>query len=116
MAGVDIYHPSQDDLTGTEIAFGGDMTRSLKQKNYLVLETEAQGYPDWTPYKGQLRLQAYSHLASGANSVMYWHWHSIHNALETYWKGLLSHDFQENETYREACVIGKEFSRSALIW
>ncbi len=111
VAGVDIYHPSQDDLTGTEIAFGGDMTRSLKQKNYLVLETEAQGYPDWTPYKGQLRLQAYSHLASGANSVMYWHWHSIHNALETYWKGLLSHDFQENETYREACVIGKEFSR-----
>ena len=31
--------------------------------------------------QGQLRQQAYSHLASGANSVMYWHWHSIHNTL-----------------------------------
>lgn len=110
IAGVDIYHPTQDKLTGAEIAFGGDMTRSLKQDNYLVLETQAQGYPGWTPYKGQLRLQAYSHLASGANSVMYWHWHSIHNSFETYWKGLLSHDFQENDTYREACVIGREFS------
>ena len=110
VAGVDIYHPSQDALTGTEIAFGGDMTRSLKQDNYLVLETEAQGYPGWTPYKGQLRLQAYSHLASGANSIMYWHWHSIHNSFETYWKGLLSHDFQENDAYREACVIGKELA------
>ena len=109
IAGADIYHPSQDELTGAEIAFGGDMTRSLKQDNYLVLETEAQGFPGWTPYKGQLRLQAYSHIASGANSVMYWHWHSIHNSFETYWKGLLSHDFEENETYREACVIGKEF-------
>ncbi|WP_346907261.1 beta-galactosidase [Faecalicatena orotica] len=111
ISGVDIYHPSQDELTGTEIAFGGDMTRSLKNENYLVLETEAQGYPGWIPYKGQLRLQAYSHLASGANSVMYWHWHSIHNSFETYWKGLLSHDFQENDSYLEACVIGHEFQK-----
>ena len=111
IAGTDIYHPTQDDLTGAEIAFGGDMTRSLKRDNYLVLETEAQGYPGWTPYKGQLRLQAYSHLASGANSVMYWHWHSIHNSFETYWRGLLSHDMQENAPYREACIIGNEFFR-----
>ena len=111
IAGTDIYHPTQDDLTGAEIAFGGDLIRSLKQNNYLVIETEAQGFPGWTQYKGQLRLQAYSHLASGANSVMYWHWHSIHNSFETYWKGLLSHDFQENATYREACIIGNEFAR-----
>lgn len=110
IAGADIYHPTQDELTGIEIAFGGDLIRSLKQDNYLILETQAQGFPGWTPYKGQLRLQAYSHIASGANSVMYWHWHSIHNAVESYWKGLLSHDFQENETYLEACRIGKEFS------
>lgn len=111
IAGTDIYHPTQDELTGAEIAFGGDLIRSLKQDSYLVIETEAQGFPGWTPYKGQLRLQAYSHLASGANSVMYWHWHSIHNSFETYWKGLLSHDFQENASYKEACTIGNEFAK-----
>lgn len=111
IAGADIYHPTQDKLTGLEIAFGGDLIRSLKQDNYLILETQAQGFPGWTPYKGQLRLQAYSHIASGANSVMYWHWHSIHNSVETYWKGLLSHDFQENATYLEACEIGREFEQ-----
>ena len=110
IAGIDLYHPSQDNLTGNEIAFGGDLARSLKEENYLLLETEAQGFPNWLPYPGQLRLQAYSHIASGSNSVMYWHWHSLHNAIETYWKGLLSHDFEENETYREACRIGKEFA------
>ena len=108
VAGTDIYHPTQDDLTGAEIAFGGDSTRSLKQDNYLVLETEAQGFPCWVPYPGQLRLQAYSHLASGANSVMYWHWHSIHNSMETFWKGLLSHDFKANAAYLEAGTIGRE--------
>lgn len=111
IAGVDIYHPTQNLLTGKEIALGGDIGRSLKGgSNYLVIETQAQGFTCWVPYKGQLRLQAYSHLAGGANSVMYWHWHSIHNSVETYWKGLLSHDFAENETYKEACLIGKEFA------
>lgn len=111
VAGADIYHPSQDHLTGAEITVCGNIARSLKQDNYLILETEAQGNIEWLPYPGQLRLQAYSHIANGSNSVMYWHWHSIHNAIESYWKGVLSHDFSENETYREACRIGAEWAR-----
>lgn len=111
IAGVDIYHPSQDKLTGIEISFGGDMTRSLKGSNYLVLETQAQAFPDWTPFPGQLRQLAFSHLASGANMVAYWHWHSIHNSAETYWKGLLSHDFLPNPVYNEAKTIGSDFER-----
>lgn len=111
VAGVDIYHPTQSRLTGKEIAFGGDMTRSIKDgASYLVLETQAQGQMGWLPYPGQLRLQAYSHLASGAFGVMYWHWHSIHNSFETYWKGLLSHDLEPNPTYEESGVVGREWA------
>ncbi len=110
-AGFDIYHPSAQDLTGKEISFGGDLARSVKKDNYLILETEAQGNHGWLHYPGQLRLQAFSHLASGSNSVMYWHWHSIHNAIESYWKGVLSHNLKENATYREACTIGADFAR-----
>jgi beta-galactosidase len=114
IAGVDIYHPSQDKLTGAEISFGGDVARSMKGgQNYLVMETEAQGFPQWVPYPGQLRLQAFSHLASGADMVSYWHWHSIHNSAETYWKGLLSHDFEPNPTYEEAKTIGADFKKLA---
>jgi beta-galactosidase len=112
VAGIDIYHNTQDALTGIEISFGGDIARSMKGgKNYFVIETEAQGFPQWVPYPNQLRLQAFSHLASGANMVGYWHWHSIHNSAETYWKGLLSHDFEPNPTYNEAQNIGKDFNR-----
>lgn len=111
VAGFDIYHPSAQDLTGTEISFGGAVARSIKKDNYLILETEAQGNLGWLPYPSQLRLQAFSHLASGSNSVMYWHWHSIHNAIESYWKGILSHNLRENETYREVCQIGAEFAK-----
>lgn len=111
VAGADIYHPSNEELTGAEITVCGNISRSLKKDNYLILETEAQGLTPWLPYPEQLRLQAYSHIANGSNSVMYWHWHSIHNAIESYWKGVLSHDFSENETYREAVVIGNEWNK-----
>ena len=111
IAGCDIYHPSQSSLSGREITACGNIARGIKGDNYLVLETEAAGNHPWLPYPGQLRLQAYSHIANGSNSVMYWHWHSIHNAIESYWKGVLSHDFSENATYREASEIGAEWKR-----
>ena len=112
IAGVDIYHPSQSKLTGAEIAFGGDLTRSLRNgQNYLLMETQAQGFPHWTPFPGQLRLQAFSHLASGANMVSYWHWATTANGMETYWRGLLSQDYLPNEVYAEAKTIGTDLQR-----
>ena len=112
VSGVDIYHPGQDKLTGAEIAFGGDIARSVKGgRNYLVLEAQAQGMPEWTPYPGQLRLQAFSHLASGANGLMYWHWATTANAIETYWRGILSQDYQPNAVYDEVKTIGADLQR-----
>jgi beta-galactosidase len=115
IAGIDIYHPTQENLTGIEIAIGGDVARSMKQQNYLVMETQAQSIINSQlqelPYPGQLRLQAFSHFASGANMVAYWPWHSIHNSAETYWKGLLSHDMQTNPTYEEAKTIASDLKR-----
>lgn len=111
VAGTDIYHPTGKDLTGLEISFGGDVARGLKKANYLVLETQAQGPLCNFPYPGQLRLQAFSHLASGANMVEYWHWHSIHTAIESHWKGVLSHDLLPGATYREVQSIGRDLQR-----
>lgn len=112
VAGIDIYHPAQAQLTGAEIALGGDIARSIKDgQNYLVLETQAQGFPFWTPYPGQLRLQAFSHLASGANMLEYWHWGTTANGIETYWRGLLTQDFKPNPTFNEAATIGADLKR-----
>lgn len=112
VAGCDIYHPTAADLTGMEISFGSDLTRGLKRgENYLVLETQAQGPICNFPYPGQLRLHALSHLAGGANMIEYWHWHSIHTAIESHWKGILSHDLQPGATYREIAAIGADLHR-----
>lgn len=112
VAGCDIYHPSASFLTGAEISFGGDLARGLKrEENFFVLETQAQGPVGRLPWPGQLRLQAFAHLANGANMVEYWHWHSIHNAIESHWKGVLSHDFTPGAVYQEAKTIGGDLAR-----
>ncbi|MFC1538463.1 beta-galactosidase [Candidatus Latescibacterota bacterium] len=111
----DVYHRTQDQLDGVTIALAGDIARSIKRDNYFVIETQAQSILNSVnqklPYPGQLRQQAFSHIASGANMVAYWHWHSIHNSIESYWKGLLSHDLEPNPTFFEAQQIASEFKK-----
>lgn len=111
IAGVDIYHPSQYEFTGHEIGYGGDWIYALKDQGYFILETEAQGFKNWTPLPNQLYLQAILHLAHGARMVNYWHWHSIHNSFETYWKGVLSHDLMPNPVYYEAARLGRDLKK-----
>jgi len=117
IAAVNPYHRVQDELDGHAIALSGDLNRSFKDRNYLVTETNAQGI-GWDsrgqqpPYDGQLRLSAYANVASGANMVAYWHWHSLHYGQETYWKGVLSHDLEPNRVYREVTRIGHELQKA----
>lgn len=116
VAAVNPYHETQDRLDGWWTALLGDFTRSLKRAPYLVTETNAQAIGwdakgQFPPYDGQLRLQAWAHVASGAGMVAYWHWHSLHYGQETYWKGLLGHDLEPNRVYEEAARIGAELRR-----
>ena len=110
------YHATQDHFDGQNQAEQGDYTRSLKHMNYLVTETNAQT-TDWSssyqfpPYDGQLRLDVYTHLSSGANMVEYWHWASIHSGQETYWKGVLSHDLEPNRAYAEVSKTAHELKK-----
>lgn len=108
LAGTDIYCPAGSALTGREVAFGGDIMRPLKRQSYLVLESQSQAFCGWLPYPGQLRLMALSHIASGAEGVMYWPWASIHNGIESYWKGILNHDGEPDAIYDEVKRIGHE--------
>jgi beta-galactosidase len=110
------YHGTQEHLDGAWQALQGDFSRSLKHQNFLVSETNAQtlGWDSagqFPPYDGQLRLDVYTDLSSGANVVEYWHWHSIHAGQETYWKGVLSHDLEPNRAYAEVSRIAHELEK-----
>jgi beta-galactosidase len=111
-----VYHGTQDHYDGATQSLQGDFSRSLKHSNYLITETNAQT-TDWTssyqypPYDGQMREDVYTHFSNGAEMVEYWHWASIPANQETYWKGVLSHDFEPNRAYAEVSRTGNELKR-----
>ena len=116
IAAINNYHGTQDHFDGTSQGFAEDYTRSLKRSNFLVTETNAQS-TDWTsafqfpPYDGQMREDVYTHIANGANMVEYWHWASIAANQETYWKGVLSHDYEPNRAYAEVSRTAHELQK-----
>ncbi|MFZ0662900.1 MAG: beta-galactosidase [Acidobacteriaceae bacterium] len=116
IAAMNDYHGTQDHYDGSQQSLVEDYARSLKQSNFLVTETNAQT-TDWDsafqypPYDGQLREDVYTHIANGADMVEYWHWASIPANQETYWKGVLGHDFEPNRAYREVSRTAHELQR-----
>ena len=116
MLSLNVYHRSQNDVNGEDVMWADDFYRSVKKTNHLITETNAQttGWDSrgqYPPFDGQGRLYVYSHLASGANMVEYWHWHSIHYGQETYWKGVLSHDLEPNRFYKEVSQTAHELQK-----
>src|SRR6516165_1909584 len=110
------YFATQERLKPNDMWLTGDLARSLKDANYLITETNAQGIgwdsrAQYPFYPGQLRLAVYTNLAAGANMVEYWHWHSLHYGQETYWKGVLSHDLEPNRTYAEVTRVAGELKK-----
>jgi beta-galactosidase len=116
MPSVNIYHGSQNEATGEDVMWADDFYRSVKKTNHLITETNAQtiGWDakgQMPPFDGQGRLFVYSHIASGANMVEYWHWHSNHYGQETYWKGVLGHDLEPNRFYNEVSQTAHELQK-----
>lgn len=110
---INVYNNVQDGQNGQSIAYAGDYMRTVAKGNYIVTETNAQA-TGWDakkqepPYDGQLRQNAFAHLASGSNMVEYWHWHTLHYGQETYWRGILGQDLQPNRIYKEFATTAKE--------
>ena len=116
MPSLNVYHGSQNDVTGEDVMWADDFYRSVEKTNHLITETNAQtiGWDSkgqYPPFDGQGRLFVYSHIAGGANMVEYWHWHSIHYGQETYWKGVLGHDLEPNRFYKEVSQTAHELQK-----
>ncbi|MFQ3577479.1 MAG: beta-galactosidase [Verrucomicrobiia bacterium] len=113
---ANIYYPTQDGMNAGPIWFAADVARSLKRKNFWITETNAQsiGWDSRTQhphYPAQLRLATLAQVASGADLVSFWHWATLHNGQETYWRGVLGHDLEKGRTYDDVCEIGRLLAR-----
>jgi beta-galactosidase len=77
---------------------------------FLVTETAASSiggpWQNQPPYPGQLAQAALALVSRGATMIEYWHWHTLHFGVETYWGGILPHSQRPGRLYREAAELG----------
>lgn len=88
----------------------GDRAYSTAGAQYLVTETNAQSiggsWQNHPPYPGQIKQAAFALLARGGRMIEYWHWHTLHFGVETYWGGVLPHSQEPGRIYREVAALG----------
>ena len=118
-----LAHPSTDERSTGWIVKGtwalyqlADLMFSSKQAPFLITETNASSIGhsslNFSPYDGQWRQAAWALVARGARMVEYWHWHTLHFGVETYWGGVLPHSQVPGRTYAELARLGAEFARA----
>ncbi|ROS58370.1 beta-galactosidase [Frigoribacterium sp. PhB160] len=88
----------------------GDRAFSSAQAPFLVTETNAQSiggpWQNHPPFDGQIKQAALALVARGARMVEYWHWHTLHFGVETYWGGVLPHSQRPGRIHREVAALG----------
>jgi beta-galactosidase len=102
------------DLSG--IALSADAMRSLKHKNFWVIEQQA-GPGGWEvvsvmPRPGELRIWAYQSIAHGADGVIFFRWRTARFGTEQYWHGLLDHNARPGRRYEEVKRMGAELKKA----
>ncbi|MGO4533414.1 beta-galactosidase [Leifsonia sp. 2MCAF36] len=92
-----------------------DRAYSSAQERFLVTETNAQSiggpWQNQPPYPGQIKQAAFALVSRGARMIEYWHWHTLHFGVETYWGGVLPHSQVPGRIYREVAELGASLER-----
>ena len=94
---------------------GGDLMRSLKRKNFWIMETTA-GPGGWgaygrNPRPGELRKIAFQQVGHGADGMVWFRWRTCTAGREQYWHGLLGHDGKGLRRYREAAQTASDLHK-----
>ena len=115
--GYDVY-PFFNYTPGTRPfsqAFNLDQARAWSG-NFMVPEQQSgpggqSNYFHDTPEPGEMRRMAYTSIARGADSLLFFRWRTARFGAEEYWCGVLDHDNVPRWRYSEAAQLGEELKR-----
>jgi beta-galactosidase len=84
--------------------------------NFMLPEQQSGpgGQSDYfhdTPEPGEMRRMAYTSIARGADSLLFFRWRTARYGAEEYWCGVLDHDNVPRRRYQEAALLGEELKR-----
>ncbi|MFF1573335.1 beta-galactosidase [Leifsonia sp. NPDC058292] len=116
IAANDHYTYGPDPLRHQELAFSGDRMRGLSNGGPWMLMEHAAGAASWHPINqpkkpGELARHAFSHLARGSNSVMYFQWRASKSGTEQFHSAMLPHAGRDSRIFTDIVRLGGQVSR-----
>ena len=129
----DHYLIGEDPAPQVELALSADLTRGLAGQQPWLLMESATSAVNWQPRNlakapGQLRRNVLSHLARGADGIMFFQWRASRAGAEKYHSGLVPHAGPDSKVWREVVALGSELreladvkgtpvvARAAVLW
>ncbi|TFD87108.1 beta-galactosidase [Cryobacterium lactosi] len=113
----DHYTRSSDLLPQQDVAFSGDRMRSLTtdRRPWLLMEHSTSAV-SWQPRNraknpGELSRNALSHIAHGADGVMFFQWRASRAGAEQFHSAMVPHAGANTKIFREVTALGAQLHR-----
>lgn len=105
--------PLGGDTSVVDTAMAHDLTRSLKQKPFVLMEQATQQV-NWRELNapkapGQMRALSYQALARGADGICFFQWRASRAGAEKFHSAMLPHvPIEPSRVFQEVCDLGRE--------
>ncbi len=108
------FHARHDEYRADFHAAELDMIRAVKQQSFWVMEQQS-GITGWeilgrAPKPGQIPLWAMQCVAHGADTIVFFRWHSCAMGTEQYWHGILPHNGVPGRYHREISAFMSKYA------
>ena len=115
----DHYLQSADPESEIDIALSGDLVRSLAGGPWLLME-HSTGAVNWQPVNraktaGELRRNALSHVARGADGIAYFQWRAAKAGAEQWHSAMLPHAGTDSQIWRDVVRLGADLRALAEV-
>ncbi|NYI04883.1 beta-galactosidase [Allostreptomyces psammosilenae] len=116
----DHYLEAANPRAHQELAFSADLTRSLAGGRPWMLMEHSTSAVNWQPRNrakdpGELRRNSLSHVARGADAVMFFQWRASLAGAEKYHSAMLPHAGTDTKVWRETVRLGGDLDRLAEV-
>ncbi|MEH0825169.1 MULTISPECIES: beta-galactosidase [unclassified Micromonospora] len=116
----DHYLTAADPLSHVGLALAADHTRGVAGGDPWLLMEHSTSAVNWQPRNvaktpGQLRRNSLTHVARGADGVLFFQWRASRAGAEKFHSALVPHAGPDTKVFREVCRLGADLKALAEV-
>ncbi|MFD2456484.1 beta-galactosidase [Corynebacterium mendelii] len=111
----DSYPDPANPASAAEVAFEGDVMRSLKNKPFMLME-QTPSAVQWrgvnSPKRpGQHALWSLQRIAHGADAILHFQWRQSVRGAETFHSAMVPHAGEDSRIFEQTCALGRSLAQ-----